>query len=117
MLQFGSNVAWKTLVGSAWFLSQSGATGIGTDFYYVRSLEGQRFFNFLCIAYGADPVTFAFLVKNNDLPRDRADGCRGTGGEYDKLLFAFNKSIMPYVDRDMLRRVRSMQWFKSNNAR
>jgi hypothetical protein len=117
MLNFGTDVAWKTLVGTAWFLSQVGATGIGTDFYYIRSIEGQRFFNFLCIAYGSDPTTFAFLVRNNNLPKDRAQGCVGAGGEYDKLLFAFNKAIMPYVDRKLMDQVRSINWLQSDKGK
>src|SRR5262245_25908579 len=68
MFQFGEKVAYRTLVGTSWFLAQSSAlrTGLPSgDFSYVRSLDGetlQRFYNALCIAYGGDPDNFSFVT-------------------------------------------------------
>lgn len=109
MMQFGKDIAWKTLVGSSWFLSQSGSTGLGFDFTYVRSLEIQRFYNLLCFAYGADPKAFAFLVTDNNLPQERARRC---AGEYKKFQYAFSKVIMPHVDLALLKRVQRSEWLR-----
>jgi hypothetical protein len=104
MLQFGKEVAWRTLTGSAWFLAQSGATGLG-DFYSARSPEAQRFFNYVCLAYASDPVLFGFVVKTSNLPEERAKFC---AQDYRKLLYSFNATIMPHVDRDVLEKVKTM---------
>src|SRR5688572_32230290 len=35
----------------------------------------QRFYNLVCIAYGADAQLFADLVQKGYLPKERAEGC------------------------------------------
>jgi hypothetical protein len=107
MLQFGKDIAWRTMMGTAWLLAQSGALGIGRDFYNVRSPEGQRFFNYLCLAYAADPQQFNFLVTNSDLPQRRVDFCQQ---DYEKLRSSFNQVIMPHVDPELLKRVQAVAW-------
>ena len=106
MFQFGEKVAYRTLVGTAWFLVQSGVaiTGMPTgEFSYVREVEGgtlQRFYNTLCIALGGDPAKFAFLAKT--LPEGRAKWCRW---EFVQLQRSFADTFMPHVDRELLRKV------------
>lgn len=118
MLQFGDKIAYRTLVGTSWFLSQSSvsSTGLPTgDFAYTRSVDGdglQRFYNVLCVALGGDGVKFAFLKKS--LPEGRANGCRW---EYLQLARSFNDTFMPYVDRDSMQRVRNTDWLSPNGAR
>jgi hypothetical protein len=111
MFQFGQKVAYRTLVGTSWFLSQSSVviTGLPTgDFNYVRGLDGdtlQRFYNMVCIAMGGDAATYDFLKKS--LPKGRAENCRG---EYLQLTRSFNDTFMPYVDRDAMKRVQATDW-------
>jgi Putative metallopeptidase len=112
MLQFGEEVARQTVIGSAIFFEASGKTWTGKDFAGVMSPEAQRYFNFLCMAYGGSPRIFEFLVKPDDsqksiLPQDRADRCQG---EYAQVRKAFNLRIMPYVDPDLLVKVKSSRW-------
>ena len=53
MFQFGEKVAYRTLVGTSWFLAQSGVAISGMpsgEFSYVRGVQGetlQRFYNTL----------------------------------------------------------------------
>ena len=68
MLQFGKEVALKVLLGAAWFFEASDRTWTGSDFASVQSPEAQRFYNYLCIAFGSDPATFKFVVDQNLLP-------------------------------------------------
>jgi hypothetical protein len=80
----------------------------------VNSPEPQRFFNFLCMAYGSDPKVFEFLAKADAgkqavLPEKRAMRCRQ---EYAAALRSFTLRIMPYIDPDLLVAVRSMQWLQ-----
>jgi hypothetical protein len=111
MFQFGERVAYRTLVGTSWFLAQTGVavSGLpGGEFSYVRGLQGetlQRFYNTLCIALGGDPERFAFLKKT--LPQRRADDCRW---EYVQLERSFINTIMPHVDRELLKNVQATDW-------
>jgi hypothetical protein len=111
MFQFGEKVAYRTLVGTAWFLVQSGVaiTGMPTgEFSYVREVEGgtlQRFYNTLCIALGGDPARFAFLAKT--LPEGRAKWCRW---EFVQLQRSFADTFMPHVDRELLKKVQLTEW-------
>jgi Putative metallopeptidase len=109
MLQFGKEIAWKTVVGTAWLLAQTGATGIG-EFYSARSPDAQRFFNYLCTAYVSDPVLFGFVVKNGTLPQERAKYCKQ---DYEKLKYSFDATIMPHIDQDLLKQVRAGTWLKA----
>lgn len=99
MLQFGEDLAVNTIVGTANLFLWSNKTWSGKDFASPDSPEAQRFYNYICIAYGSDPSLFAFLVKNNTLPQDRADRCKG---EYEQVKKAFNLRVMPFIDPDLL---------------
>ncbi len=114
MLQFGKEVALKVLIGAAWFFEVSDRTWTGSDFASVHSPEAQRFYNYLCIAYGYDPATFKFLVDQNILPQRRAQRC---GGEYYDLRFAFAKEILPHVDMDLLKKVQGATWLMLDEPR
>jgi hypothetical protein len=61
------------------------------------------------MAYGGAPKTFAFLVEENKeiLPKRRADRCRG---EYEEVRHAFSLRIMPFVDPDLMIKIRATPW-------
>ena len=117
MFQFGEKVAYRTLVGTSWFLGQTSAVRTGLpsgDFSYTRSLDGetlQRFYNALCIAYGGDPDGFAFV--NRTLPKDRTENCRW---EYLQLQRSFNDTFMPHIDRELMKKVQAIDWLKPQDA-
>jgi len=64
----------------------------------VHGTTTQRFFNILCLAYGADNELFKNIVANGFLPKERADGC---DDEYAQVAYAFKTLIGPYVDRKL----------------
>jgi Putative metallopeptidase len=113
MFQFGEKVAYRTLVGTSWFLAQSAAvrTGLPTgDFGQTRTLDPltmQRFYNALCIALGGDEARFAFVKQS--LPKDRAENCRW---EYLQLARSFNATFMPHVDPELMKKVQATDWLK-----
>lgn len=112
MLQFSEEVALQTIMGTATFFQLSGRTWTGSDLADVNAPEAQRFFNFLCMAFGASPKSFEFLVTPGPdgrpmLPEKRAIRC---SAEYASVRKAFNLRIMPHVDADLLIRVRAAQW-------
>jgi hypothetical protein len=58
----------------------------------------QRFYNVLCLAYGANKELFADFVSKGFLPSERAEGCED---EYAQVQNAFNRLIMPSMDRKL----------------
>jgi putative metallopeptidase DUF4344 len=74
----------------------------------------QRFYNLLCLAYGADPVLFADVVDKAYLPRERARLCRGQFGE---LTYAFHQLIAPHLDRQLAKQVMDKSWLPPDEMR
>jgi hypothetical protein len=62
----------------------------------------QRFFNVLCLAYGADKELFADFVSEGLLPKERAEGCED---EYAEVEFAFDRLIAPSIDKSLASRL------------
>jgi hypothetical protein len=72
-----------------------------------RYQPAQRFYNLLCIAYGADPTTFAHVVEEKYLPEGRARDCKR---EYDEVAFAFNKLLGPHLDQELVKQTLNKEW-------
>ena len=107
MLQFDERTANVTILGAAQlFIYKTSALG-KVDYISDVSPPGQRFYNFLCIAVGGDPIDFGGLVDKGFLPKDRARGC---AGEYDKVRRAFDIRLMPHVDADLVVKIRAIDW-------
>lgn len=125
MMAFGDKIALTTILGTTKFFEYSGRTWTGADFARTDSPEAQRFYNYLCIAYGGDPITFSFLKPRrgpspgsgtNASPRlseYRAERCYS---EYLQVRHAFDLRIMPYVDPDRLVKVRATKWLQPDEV-
>jgi hypothetical protein len=74
----------------------------------------QRMYNTLCMAYGGDPVGFKDFVDIGWLPKERAEGC---AGEYQRLKFAFEKAILPFIDQEQMKNIRAKTWFMPTETR
>jgi len=74
----------------------------------------QRFYNLLCIAYGADEKLFGDLVAKGYLPKERAEGC---ADEYKQVAFAFNKLLGPHIDRALAKKVLQKSWLPARTTR
>lgn len=68
------------------------------SFSDVHGTPAQRFYNVLCIAYGADPVAFEGLLKRRYLPKNRAEDCEF---EYRQVAHAFDRLVKPFIDEDL----------------
>lgn len=77
-------------------------------FSSTHGLPWERFYNLLCMAYGAGPTVFADLVEKDQLPQTRAKNCRY---EYGRFAHAFRKEIMPHIDWPEAEQVFAMDWF------
>lgn len=113
MMRFGTKVAYTTIIGTGRFFQYSNHSWTGADFADEASPEAQRFYNYLCIAYGGDPLTFQFLAPRpgpSAFPRLTAERAPRCKGEYQQIQHAFDLRIMPYVDPNLLIKVRASQW-------
>jgi hypothetical protein len=111
MLQFGKPEARRLIGGAAYsyknYVQNPKVTVKLEAFSEAHGAPMQRFYNMLCLAFGADPQTFGDLVGSGYLPEARARGCRMEFGEAN---FAFQQTILPNVDREMGRAVLQGGW-------
>jgi hypothetical protein len=106
MLRFGKAEARRLILGSAHqYKGDLTDKTVSLDLKKFSDEHGtpaQRFFNVLCIAYGADDKLFADLVDKGYLPKERAEGCEG---EYRQVAHAMTRLIGPHVDKKLAARV------------
>ena len=116
LLQFGNDVARRTIVGAALLFRQMAVDQQpGTaDYAAVHGLPAQRFINVLCIAYGAQPKLFADYVKQGFLPVFRVGYCRW---EYQQIAHAFRTLIGPHVDPVLQEKVRGREWLRADDGK
>ena len=116
MLQFGPDVALTLLTGTAHFFDASGRTWTGSDFSDTRSTETQRFYNYLCIAYGG-PSSDEFKVFLDVIGFLKLKRARHCAAEYRDLRWAFQRTILPHVDRDLMDKIRTMKILRPDDGR
>ena len=111
LLQFDESDARRLIYGVAYSynIDASKPSTKKTPFADEHGLPAQRFYNVLCMAYGADSKLFADLVDKGYLPKERAEGC---ADEYEQVIRALNKLIGPYIDQTRAKQVRARQWLK-----
>ena len=72
--------------------------------------SAQRFYNTLCLAYGGEREWFKDFVDKGWLPKERADNC---ANEYQQVKYAFVKTILPFIDQDLMKKVQARDWLKA----
>lgn len=55
-----------------------------TGFADEHSLDRQRYFNLVCLAYGSDPENSQELIDTWELPKARAEGCQAEYAQVDR---------------------------------
>lgn len=115
MLQMGKDQAKRLIDGAAWAW-KGYVADYRTDPVIQEKLAAfasnhgqpqERFYNLMCLAYGADPGTFANLTQDGFLPPNRSPDCKY---EYKTLVDAFDQEIEPHVDQEMKRRIMDTSW-------
>jgi hypothetical protein len=103
---FGGDFAERMLRAAAFMYDHdSRARKPGeADFADVHGLDRQRFYNVLCLAWGADPKLYDFAKDLGKLPDERAEWCRE---EYQQVLYAERVLIRQHVDDKEVQRVRA----------
>lgn len=118
MLQFGKDDALRLIKGAAYsyrtYVHNPNVTVPLQAFADVHGAPMQRFYNLLCIAYGADPVLFKAFAAEEHLPKGRAEDC---DHEYNEARFAFRTLIVPHLDEQLAKQVWDKTWLRHVNAR
>ena len=111
MLQFGKDQARRLIGGAAYayhmYVQNPQVIAPLAAFSDVHGAPAQRFYNLICLAYGANPAVFADVVDKGYLPKDRARDCKG---EYAQTAFAFADLIEPHVDQTLKKQVLDQTW-------
>jgi len=118
VLQFGKEQARRLILGTAYsyknYILNPTVTAPLAAFSDAHAPPPERFYNLLCLAYGADAALFADFVTEGYLPQDRAKNCRR---EYGELAYAFNKFIVPHLDRHIAHKVLQKAWLPDDENR
>jgi hypothetical protein len=118
MLQFGKDQARRLVVAAAYsyrnFLTHPKVTAPLAAFSDKHSPPASRFYNMLCLAYGADSKLFGDFVDRGYLPKERASGCRR---EYGEVSYAFKRLIAPHLDKTIAQNVLKKDWLPSEEAK
>lgn len=122
LLQFGKEQAYRLIGGAAYGYKQfikepkekADVVIPVSAFSSNHGTPEERFYNLLCMAYGADPIMFADMVENGYLPEARAKSCRY---EFRMLCYAFRHEVSPHVDQKMAREVLDMRWLTIPTSR
>lgn len=118
MLQFGKDQARRLILGAAHsyknFIDRPKVTAPLKAFSDTHSPPPVRFFNLLCLAYGADSNLFGDLVTEGFLPEQRASACRR---EYREVAYAFKTLIGPHLDKQIAQRVLQTNWLPDETTR
>src|SRR5262245_8165686 len=113
MLQFGKEVAMTTIKGAFNVSHHLHADRLRKNKGPVtprqeadeHSIDIQRAYSYLCMAYGKDPESFQALADQL-LPRARKANC---AEEYKQIAHAFRKTVLPDIDPDKMKKVLEMQ--------
>jgi hypothetical protein len=82
-------------LASTWFQVNGSQTNPGmAHFADEHSLDAQRYYNILCMAYGHDPEEYRGLVTKGMLPQARAARC---GEESAKIFSAWTRLLTPHL--------------------
>jgi hypothetical protein len=79
----------------------------------VHGFPEQRFYNLVCLAYGADPTQFADVVEKGYLPKSRADDC---DYEFQTFSKAWQREIKPHIDLKMAKTVLDTEWLPQSST-
>ena len=105
--QFSPDVTRKIVKGFAYW-AKNFRSAYAPLFSDEHGTGLQRYYNTLCIAYGGEhPELFKDFVDKGELPKERAAGCQG---EYAQIKAAFAKTVFPFIDQAMMKKVQARRW-------
>jgi Putative metallopeptidase len=118
MLQLGKERSRQLMLGAAYsyanYIKNPKVTVNLGAFADVHSAPMQRYYDLLCMAYGANHEAFQDVVEKGYLPAARAKTC---STEYGEVNFAFKKLIQPSIDEELAKKVLDRAWLPDPNIR
>ena len=111
-LQFNDDVAQTIIKGYAYMAKVWFAFG-APAWSDEHGTGLQRYYNTLCLAYGAKPAQYKALIDKSDMPKDRIANC---ANEYKLIYDAFAKTVYPFIDQDLMKKVQAAPWLKLTPA-
>jgi len=116
MLQFGREQARRLIGGAAWawraylgdYTRNPAMPTRLAAFASDHGLPQERFYNLICLAFGANKQEFA--DAEGYLPPTRSPKC---SYEYQTLIRAFRKEISPHINQEMARHVLDTDWLQA----
>ena len=114
MLQFGKDVARATINGTAFTWATLASGNRRPDFSDVHSTAEQRIYNYRLHRLWRRPGDLQGLYREGPLPKSRAANCKK---EYEQVKLAFTKTILPYVDLDMMKQVQALRWLRPTDGK
>jgi hypothetical protein len=113
LLQFGESEARRLIAGTAYAYhmddTKTDPCRSMEDYANEHGTPAQRFFNVLCIAYGADTKLFSDIVSGGYLPKTRAEFCEE---EYEQVQDAFDLLVLPHIDEVLADEVADTKWLQ-----
>jgi hypothetical protein len=111
MLHLGKVEARRLIGGTAYAYKNEAEAAFAPaamrQFGDAHGTPAQRFYNLLCIAYGADTQLFADMVEEAHLPKERIADCKD---EYRQVAHAYEKLIGPHIDRAFAKNLFDKNW-------
>lgn len=117
MLNFGYDEAKRLIAGAAYQFKRDLMPEFRLelkDFSDTHGTPAQRFYNLLCIAFGANSELFNDIVNKGHLPVERAIGCED---EYRAVAHAFKTLIGPHIDQALAKDVMARHWLPDGATR
>jgi hypothetical protein len=115
MLALAKGEARRLIMGAAYWYTDDLETTLTfkpTEFSGVHGTPHQRFFNLICLAYGAHEEMFSDVVDKGYLPEERAEDCKS---EFQQAAHAFNLLIRPHIDEALAKQVFGKPWMPDAN--
>ena len=111
ILELGKRDAMRMILGAAYsykeYIKNPRVCVPLIAFADGHSAPMQRYYNLLCMGYGADPQLFSELVEKGYLPKNRAESCRT---EFNEMTYAFHHAIGPHLDEKLAKQVLDKSW-------
>jgi Putative metallopeptidase len=112
-VQFNKDVARTITRGFAFLWREFGRMGGEPkewgEFAGEHGANQQRYFNVLCMGYGAEPELFKDFIDKNWLPKERAANC---AAEFQQVRAAFGKTVYPFINQALMKKVQETDWLK-----
>ena len=77
------------------YSAESEREGYETPYWDEHSLDMQRYYNMVCLFYGANPDDREDIAKDLELPDDRADGCQDEFDQAEASWGGFLEDLTP----------------------